>query len=110
MHTATTSICNNNNVMAKPETLDSLTTQLESLFRACSDASMVQQARQVHTQVIVGGMGDVCAPSSRVLGLYVLCGRFRDAGNLFFELELRYALPWNWMIRGLYMLGWFDFA
>ncbi|RZB65336.1 pentatricopeptide repeat-containing protein At4g21300-like [Glycine soja] len=108
MHTAGTSICNN--VMSKPETQDSLTTQLESLFRACSDASVVQQARQVHTQIIVGGMSDVCALSSRVLGLYVLCGRISDGGNLFFGLELCNALPWNWMIRGLYMLGWFDFA
>ncbi|KAK7411716.1 hypothetical protein VNO78_03153 [Psophocarpus tetragonolobus] len=113
MHTAT-SICNN--VMSKshfssPQTQDSLTTQLESLFRSCTDAaSVVLQVRQVHTQVVVGGISDVCTLSSRILGLYVLCGRIKDAGNLFFRLELCYALPWNWMIRGLYMLGWFDFA
>ncbi|ESW10516.1 hypothetical protein PHAVU_009G216300 [Phaseolus vulgaris] len=112
MHTAT-NICNN--VISKshllpPETQDSLTPHLESLFRACSDASLLQQVRQVHTQVVVGGMSDVCSLSSRILGLYVLCGRIKDAENLFFRLELCYALPWNWMIRGLYMLGWFDFA
>ncbi|WVZ18387.1 hypothetical protein V8G54_005709 [Vigna mungo] len=112
MHTATNI---GNNVISKshllaPETQDSLTTHLESLFRACSDAYLLQQVRQVHTQVVVGGMNDICSLSSRILGLYVLCGRIKDAGNLFFRLELCYALPWNWMIRGLYMLEWFDFA
>nr|KYP39482.1 Pentatricopeptide repeat-containing protein At4g21300 family [Cajanus cajan] len=112
MHTAT-NICNN--VISKSHfspqgTQDSLTTQLESMFQACSDASMLQQVRQVHTQVIVGGMSDICTLSSNILGLYVLCGRIKDAGNLFFRLELCYALPWNKMIRGFFMLGWFDFA
>ncbi|KAL2327470.1 hypothetical protein Fmac_020897 [Flemingia macrophylla] len=108
MHAAT-NICNN--VMSKPPvTPDSLTTQLESLFQVCSDASVLQQVRPVHTQVIVGGMSDICTLSSNILGLYVLCGRIKDAGNLFFRLELCYALPWNKMIRGFYMLGWFDFA
>ncbi|RDY00365.1 Pentatricopeptide repeat-containing protein, partial [Mucuna pruriens] len=112
MHSATSSC---NNVMSRsyflpPETQDSLTTQLESLFRVCSDASVLEQVRQVHARVIVGGMSDICTLSSRILGLYVLCGRIKNAGNLFFRLELCYALPWNWIIRGFYMLGWFDFA
>ncbi|KAK7328418.1 hypothetical protein VNO77_22524 [Canavalia gladiata] len=112
LHTATSI---SNDVMPKsqfssPETQDSLTTQLESLFRSCSDACVLQQVRQIHGQVIVCGMSDINTLSSRVLGMYVLCGSIKDAGNLFFRLELCYALSWNWMIRGLYMLGWLDFT
>ncbi|XP_027353270.1 pentatricopeptide repeat-containing protein At4g21300 [Abrus precatorius] len=108
-HSAT-SICNN--VMSKSHfsSQDSLTTQLESLFQGFSDASVLRQVRQIHAQVIVGAMSDIITLSSRILGMYVLCGDIKDAGNVFFKLELCYALPWNWMIRGFYMLGWFDFA
>lgn len=105
----TTSIYNN--VIPKSHLFeDSLATQLESMFRACSDSSMVPQVRQIHAQVIVGGMSDTNTLSSRILGMYVLCGSIKDARNLFFRLELCYSLPWNWMIRGFSMLGWFDFA
>ncbi|XP_061354134.1 pentatricopeptide repeat-containing protein At4g21300 [Gastrolobium bilobum] len=87
-----------------------LSTQLESVFRACSDPSVLPQVRQIHAQVIVGGVSDENTLSSRILGMYVLCGSVKDAGKLFFRLELCYSLPWNWMIRGFSMLGWFDFA
>ncbi|KAJ1440026.1 Tetratricopeptide-like helical domain superfamily [Sesbania bispinosa] len=105
----TTTSCNN--VMPKFHfSEDSLVTQLESVFRACSDASVVQQVKQIHAQVVVAGMSDSNTLSSKILGMYVLCGSIKDARDLFFRLELCYSLPWNWMIRGFSMLGWFDFA
>ncbi|XP_027191267.1 pentatricopeptide repeat-containing protein At4g21300 [Cicer arietinum] len=90
----------------------SLAAQLECMFRDCSnfDASMVQRVRQIHAHVVVSGMSDSLTLGSRILGMYILCGRFNDAGNLFFRLQLCYSLPWNWLIRGFSMLGWFDFA
>ncbi|XP_030945975.1 pentatricopeptide repeat-containing protein At4g21300-like [Quercus lobata] len=43
--------------------------------------------------------------------MYVICGSFVDAKNVFYKLELRSsAWSWNWMIRGFTMMGWFDFA
>ncbi|XP_016189214.1 pentatricopeptide repeat-containing protein At4g21300-like [Arachis ipaensis] len=90
--------------------LEPLTTQLESLFRSCSDSSLLPQVKQIHAWVTVCGMSDIDVLGSRIAGLYVLCGSIRDARNLFFRLELGYALPWNWMIRGFVMLGWHDFA
>ncbi|QHO56632.1 Pentatricopeptide repeat-containing protein [Arachis hypogaea] len=87
-----------------------LTTQLESLFRSCSDSSLLPQVKQIHARVTVCGMSDINVLGSRIAGLYVLCGSIRDARNLFFRLKLGYALPWNWMIRGFVMLGWHDFA
>ncbi|KAJ6376759.1 hypothetical protein OIU76_025835 [Salix suchowensis] len=42
--------------------------------------------------------------------MYVLCNSFVDAKKLFYQLEFYYAMPWNWMIRGLVKMGCFDFA
>ncbi|GAA0150958.1 hypothetical protein LIER_09780 [Lithospermum erythrorhizon] len=42
--------------------------------------------------------------------MYILCRCFYDAFKLFNQLNLCYASPWNWMIRGFTMMGWFEFA
>ncbi|CAK9179038.1 unnamed protein product [Ilex paraguariensis] len=42
--------------------------------------------------------------------MYVLCGRYSDGKNMFDQLELCYASPWNWMIRGFTIMGHFDYA
>ncbi|MED6146188.1 hypothetical protein PIB30_032226 [Stylosanthes scabra] len=94
-----------------PQHQEPLATQLESLFRSCSDSSVLPQVKQIHARVTVSGTSDISVVlGSRIAGLYVLCGRITDARNLFFRLQLCYALPWNWMIRGFLMLGWHDFA
>jgi len=109
-NTATSS----NNVVSKSRLFEeSLAAQLESMFRAFpnSDASLVkQQVRQIHAKVVVCGMSGSLTLVSRMLGMYVLCRSFKDAGNLFCRLQLCYSLPWNWLIRGFSMLGCFDFA
>src|ERR1051325_10736721 len=71
---------------------ESFTAQLESMFRASSNSdsytSVVKQVRQIHGQVVVGGMSNSLTLGSRILGMYVLCGKFNDAGNLFYRVEL----------------------
>ncbi|XP_057431172.1 pentatricopeptide repeat-containing protein At4g21300 [Lotus japonicus] len=105
----TTTTCNN--VMSNSYVFEhTLVTQLESMFRACSDVSVVKQVKQIHAQVVVSGMSDSSTLSSRILGMYVLCGSMKDAGNLFFRVELCYSLPWNWVIRAFSMSRRFDFA
>ncbi|VFQ64480.1 unnamed protein product [Cuscuta campestris] len=42
--------------------------------------------------------------------MYVLCNRFFYAKKLFWQLNLYYASPWNWMIRGLTVMGYFNYA
>ncbi|KAI3812607.1 hypothetical protein L1987_17318 [Smallanthus sonchifolius] len=37
-------------------------------------------------------------------------GKFIDAKTMFHKLDLFYASPWNWMIRGFAMMGCFDSA
>ena len=89
-------------------------TQLQSILQACSGPSVLQQGRQVHAQVIVSGYTDSNNNGllgAKLLGMYVLCGSFVDAKNVFYKLELRSsAWSWNWMIRAFTMMGWFDFA
>ncbi|KAM3701101.1 hypothetical protein ACJW31_05G148000 [Castanea mollissima] len=89
-------------------------TQLESILQACSGPSVLQQGRQVHAQVIVSGYtysNNSGLLGAKLLGMYVLCGSFVDAKNVFYKLELKSsAWSWNWMIRGFTMMGWFDFA
>ncbi|KAK4488050.1 hypothetical protein RD792_003792 [Penstemon davidsonii] len=42
--------------------------------------------------------------------MYLLCNNYLDAKNLFGQLQLCYAAPWNWMIRGFTVMGHFEFA
>ncbi len=37
-----------------------------------------------------------------------LYGSFIDVKNMFSKLELRYYLPWNWIIRVFTIMGLFD--
>ncbi|OVA14993.1 Pentatricopeptide repeat [Macleaya cordata] len=84
--------------------------KLTSMLQSCSDASALRQGHQVHAQFIIHGLYDLGILGTRILGMYVLCRSFIDAQNMFFRLELRYPSPWNWMIRGFTMMGWFKFA
>ncbi|GLT72080.1 hypothetical protein SLA2020_440430 [Shorea laevis] len=93
-----------------PTVEQALASQFASVLRACSDASVLQQGRQVHAQVILRGISNDCLLGARVLGMYVLCGSFVDAKNTFYKIERRSSLPWNWMIRGFTIMGRFDFA
>ncbi|CAL5380287.1 unnamed protein product [Camellia sinensis] len=84
-----------------PNTEDTSTTKLKSILLACPDHSVLKQGQQVHAHIIVNGVCNVGLVGTKVLGVYILCDRFKDANNLFYQLDLSYASPWNWMIRGL---------
>lgn len=88
---------------------EALASQLALVLRASSDVSILRQGRQIHAQVIGCGITSNSL-NGKILGMYALSGSINDARNLFYRLELCYSLPWNWMIRGLTMKGWFDFA
>jgi pentatricopeptide repeat protein len=88
----------------------SLATQLESILQKPS--TKLEQAKQLHAQFVVSGINitNNGLLGGKMLGMYVLCNSFVDAKKLFYQLEFYYAMPWNWMIRGLVKLGCFDFA
>ncbi|KAJ9163170.1 hypothetical protein P3X46_022868 [Hevea brasiliensis] len=86
------------------------TQELELLLQAFSDPSNFLQAKQIHAQSILHGITNSGLLGARILGMYVLCDNFADAKKMFYQLELYFAMPWNWMIRGFNKLGRSDFA
>lgn len=93
-----------------PNTEDVLASKLALILQDSSDQSVLTQGQQVHAQLILNGINHVGLLGTRILGVYVMCGRFMDAKKMFYGLELLYASPWNWMIRGFTTMGCFDFA
>ncbi|XVF23046.1 hypothetical protein REPUB_Repub13aG0004100 [Reevesia pubescens] len=42
--------------------------------------------------------------------MYLRCGSFSDANNMFYQIDLGCIKRWNLMIRGFVKMGWFHFA
>ncbi|KAF3442835.1 hypothetical protein FNV43_RR16753 [Rhamnella rubrinervis] len=93
-----------------PSTEEALAKRFAPILQACSVHGFLAQGRQVHAQVTASGISKRCLLGAKILEMYVLCGRIMEARNVFYQLELRYALPWNWMIRGIILMGWFEVA
>lgn len=91
-------------------TQELLISKLASVLQASLDNSVIQQGRQVHSQIISNGIDHHGLLGTRIMGMYVLCNKFMDAKNMFNRVNLSYASPWNWLIRGFTMMGCFDFA
>ncbi|XP_010258697.1 PREDICTED: pentatricopeptide repeat-containing protein At4g21300 [Nelumbo nucifera] len=87
-----------------------LADRFASLAQSCSHPSTLRQGRQVHAQVVVNGLSESDFLETKILAMYVLCKSLIDAQNMFFRLDWRYPLPWNWMIRGFTMMGSLEFA
>ncbi|KAK4347446.1 hypothetical protein RND71_033785 [Anisodus tanguticus] len=92
-----------------------LASKLAPILQSCTTctqnlSSVLRTGQQVHAQVTINGIDNLGILGTRILGMYVLCNRFIDAKKLFFQLQLCYASPWNWMIRGYTTMGRFDLA
>ncbi|KAF7803906.1 pentatricopeptide repeat-containing protein [Senna tora] len=96
-------------VISSPNIEEALASQLALVMRASPDVSVLRQGRQIHALIIVSGVSSNTL-YGKMLGMYALSGSIIDARNMFYRLDLCCTLPWNWMIRGLTMMGWFDFA
>ncbi|XXG74597.1 hypothetical protein AAC387_Pa07g3278 [Persea americana] len=84
--------------------------RFSSILQDCFDSADLRKGSQVHAQIIVNGFCDMGFLGTRVLGMYVLCRSIADAKNVFLRIEKWRSLPWNWMIRGFTMMGFFEFA
>ncbi|GLU17488.1 hypothetical protein SLE2022_338540 [Rubroshorea leprosula] len=89
-----------------------LATRLAAFLESCSApvSAILEQNRQVHAQFIVNGVSRDSPLGGKILGIYILCGCFIDAKDMFFQLDLCRTMPWNSMIRGFVKMGWFEFA
>ncbi|KAH6821120.1 hypothetical protein C2S53_019635 [Perilla frutescens var. hirtella] len=72
--------------------------------------SALQQTQQIHAQFVVNGLLNMGILGTRILGMYIKCNHYFDAKKLFWQLQLRYASPWNWMIRGFTQMGCYDYG
>lgn len=72
--------------------------------------SVLQKTQQIHAQFTVNGLLNKGISGTRILGMYIMCNNYFDAKKLFWQLQLRYASPWNWMIRGFTKMGCYDYG
>nr|UPT49128.1 pentatricopeptide repeat protein AaPPR480 [Agave angustifolia] len=89
---------------------EDLSSRFISLLKNCQGPSDLHKGRQIHAQIIANGLNNNSYLDTRVLGMYILCRGFSDAKDVFFRVDRRSSAPWNWMIRGFAVVGWFEFA
>lgn len=70
----------------------------------------LNRIKQVHAQFIFNGICQDSPLAAKILSMYVSCGSFLDAKNMFYRLDLHCSMPWNSMIRGFVKTNWFEFA
>ncbi|KAK3149156.1 hypothetical protein QOZ80_3AG0213710 [Eleusine coracana subsp. coracana] len=82
---------------------------LLELLRGCVSASHLPLGLQIHARAVVSGaFASYPALQTRLIGMYVLARRFRDAVAVLSSLPRGAAassLPWNWLIRGFTAAG-----
>ncbi|GJM96819.1 hypothetical protein PR202_ga13687 [Eleusine coracana subsp. coracana] len=85
------------------------TDHLLELLRGCVSASHLPLGLRIHARAVVSGaFASYPALQTRLIGMYVLARRFRDAVAVFSSLPRGAAassLPWNWLIRGFTAAG-----
>ncbi|XBI84505.1 hypothetical protein VPH35_092800 [Triticum aestivum] len=92
--------------------------RLLALLRGCVAPPHLPLGLRIHARAVTSGLlaaadGPEGALQTRLIGMYVLARRFRDAVAVFSSLPraaAASALPWNWLIRGLTMAGHHRFA
>ncbi|GMI89851.1 hypothetical protein like AT4G21300 [Hibiscus trionum] len=82
------------------------TSQLPSFLHSSSPLNL-QQGKQTHAQLTLNG---ITTATPLLLAMYLRCGSFTDARNLFYHMDLGCIKRWNLMIRGLVKMGSFHFA
>ncbi|XWS20755.1 hypothetical protein CRYUN_Cryun31cG0129800 [Craigia yunnanensis] len=83
------------------------TFQLPSFLQSSSFPLNLQQGKQVHSRLILSG---ITTANPLLLAMYLRCGSFIDAKNLFYQTDLGCIKRWNLMIRGFVKMGSFHFA
>uniref|UniRef100_A0A0D9VZR6 Pentatricopeptide repeat-containing protein n=1 Tax=Leersia perrieri TaxID=77586 RepID=A0A0D9VZR6_9ORYZ len=87
--------------------------RLLAVLRGCVSPSHLPLGLQLHARAVTSGclhlhLHAAAALHTRLIGMYVLARRFRDAVAVFSSLPpaaASSALPWNWLVRGLTMAG-----
>ncbi|KAG6392140.1 hypothetical protein SASPL_146351 [Salvia splendens] len=91
-----------------PYTQEVLASHIAPLLEQKNPSQSPSVLQQIHAQFTVNGLLNKGILGTRILGVYISCSSYSDAKKLFWQLNLRYASPWNWMIRGFTQMGRFD--
>ncbi|XP_057812166.1 pentatricopeptide repeat-containing protein At4g21300 [Salvia miltiorrhiza] len=87
-----------------------LASHIAPLLEHKNSSHSLQLTQQIHAQFTVNGLLNKGILGTRILGVYITCNNYFDAKKLFWQLNLRYASPWNWMIRGFTQMGRYDYG
>ncbi|KAJ1285290.1 hypothetical protein BS78_03G269300 [Paspalum vaginatum] len=70
------------------------------LMQACGDATALEEARVIHSQMSGSSLVVDTDIQNRVLEMYAKCGSMEDAKKLFSSMDHRNLASWNAMISG----------
>ncbi|CAK9275989.1 unnamed protein product [Sphagnum jensenii] len=71
-----------------------------SVLNACATLRALEEARQVHEQIIQSGCEGDAFVGCSLVDMYAKCGSMEDAQSVFDKMPSRDAVTWNAMILG----------
>ncbi|KAJ7532329.1 hypothetical protein O6H91_14G082900 [Diphasiastrum complanatum] len=71
-----------------------------SILKACCSISAIDQAKQIHAQIIDAGLESDLFVGSTLVDMYSNCGSLVDARHVFNKFPARDVVLWNVMIAG----------
>ena len=81
-----------------------------SVLRACGEILDLGLGREIHSRIKVSGFGRDLFVGNALVAMYVKCGHWDDARNLFDRMPERDIVTWNSMISGYAMKGMLEEA
>lgn len=70
------------------------------LMQACVDATALEEARVIHSQMLESSIVVDTDVQNKILEMYAKCGSMEDAKKLFSTMDHRSLASWNTMISG----------
>lgn len=69
-------------------------------LKACSNLGSLRKGQEVHTEIIIDGLEHDHYVGSTLVDMYVKCGLFAEALDVFKSLDFGNVVPWNILITG----------
>lgn len=81
-------------------------------LRACSSMHSLMSGQHVHAEVITEGLEEELSVANALMNMYVKCGSFADAKDIFDQLPVRDVVSWSLLFTGYaeHGLAWEAFA
>lgn len=73
---------------------------LLSVFPACTELSLWNLGKSIHSYSLKAGIGSEVAIGNTLISMYAKCGRFTQALAIFHNLPSRNVVSWNALING----------